>query len=120
MAVEPETDCAPLSATAYWTTGPGQGELRAETLPPVEPGHVLVRTLASGISRGTELLVHRHAVPPQVAAAMRAPHQAGDLPGPVRYGYLAVGRVEAGPEELLGRRVFVLHPHQDRFMVPGW
>ncbi len=49
---------------------------------------------------------------------MRAPFQEGDLPGPVKYGYLSVGVVEAGPAELLGRTVFCLYPHQDRYVVP--
>ncbi len=50
---------------------------------------------------------------------MRAPHQSGDFPFPVRYGYAAVGTVEAGPEHLLGREVFALHPHQTRFRLPA-
>jgi len=37
----------------------------------------------------------------------------------VKYGYASVGRVEAGPAELLRRRVFCLHPHQDRYVVPA-
>ncbi|WP_288797951.1 zinc-binding alcohol dehydrogenase [Arsenicicoccus cauae] len=78
-----------------------------------------MRTLASGVSRGTELLVHRHQVPPEIAPLMRAPYQVGDLPGPVKYGYLNVGVVEAGPAELQGRRVFCLYPHQDRYVVPA-
>ena len=107
-----------MEATAYWTVAAGQGELRREHLP--EPGsdQVRVRTLVSGISRGTELLVHRHAVPESVRALMRCPFQDGDLPGPVKYGYLSVGVVEAGRPELLGRRVFCLHPHQDVYVVP--
>ncbi|AKT52508.1 dehydrogenase [Arsenicicoccus sp. oral taxon 190] len=109
----------PGSALAYWTTGPDAGELRAEPLPPRGDDDVLVRTLASGVSRGTELLVHRHQVPPKIAPLMRAPYQVGDLPGPVKYGYLNVGVVEAGPAELVGRRVFCLHPHQDRYVVPA-
>ena len=31
---------------------------------------------------------------------MRAPHQEGDFPFPVKYGYSAVGVVESGPERL--------------------
>jgi threonine dehydrogenase-like Zn-dependent dehydrogenase len=49
---------------------------------------------------------------------MRAPHQAGDFPFPVKYGYAAVGVVEAGPDALVGRHVFSLYPHQTRFRVP--
>lgn len=108
-----------MEATAYWTTGPRQGALRVEELPAPGPDDVLVRALASGVSRGTELLVHRHEVPDAVRDDMRAPFQAGDLPGPVKYGYLAVGVVEQGPHHLVGRRVFCLHPHQDRYVVPA-
>jgi threonine dehydrogenase-like Zn-dependent dehydrogenase len=50
---------------------------------------------------------------------MRAPFQAGEFPGPVKYGYASVGRVEAGPPSVLGRTVFVLHPHQTQYVVPA-
>ena len=107
-----------MEATAYWTVAPGRGELRREELGPTPAGHVRVRALVSGISRGTELLVHRHAVPAAVRERMSCPHQEGGLPGPVKYGYLSVGVVEDGAEEWLGRRVFCLYPHQDRYVVP--
>lgn len=106
-------------ARAYWTVGPGHGEIREEPLPRPSPDEALVRMLCSGVSRGTEVLVHRHDVPEEIRELMRAPFQQGDLPGPVKYGYLAVGVVEEGPPELIGRRVFCLHPHQDRFVVPA-
>ncbi|HET9018058.1 MAG TPA: zinc-binding alcohol dehydrogenase, partial [Acetobacteraceae bacterium] len=73
---------------------------------------VLVRTLASGISRGTEAIVFQGRVPPSQYQAMRAPLMGGAFPFPVKYGYSAVGRAEDG------RRVFVLHPHQDIFRAP--
>src|SRR5437764_1188204 len=52
-------------------------------------------------------------------ACERAPHQEGDFPGPVKYGYLNVGAVEQGPPELRGRTVFCLYPHQTRYVVPA-
>ncbi|GAA0590110.1 zinc-binding alcohol dehydrogenase [Craurococcus roseus] len=104
---------------ALWTVAPGRAEIREETLPPPGSGEALVRTLASGISRGTERLVLEGRVPPNQWAAMRAPLMAGDFPFPVKYGYAAVGVVEGGPAELKGRRVFCLHPHQDRFVAPA-
>ena len=79
----------------------------------------MVRTVCSGISRGTELLVHAGEVPGEVAREMRAPFQVGDFPWPVKYGYLSVGVVEAGPSALRGERVFCLHPHQDHYIVPA-
>jgi len=80
---------------------------------------VLVRTLYSGISRGTEALVWRGGVPASQYEAMRAPFQEGDFPGPVKYGYLNVGVVEEGPPGLRGRTVFCLYPHQTRYVVPA-
>ena len=108
----------PLQATAYWTIAPGRGMLRGERLREPGPDEALVRTRHSDISRGTELLVHRGGVPQEIASRMRAPFQEGALPGPVKYGYLSVGVVEQGPPELVGRDVFCLFPHQDRYVVP--
>ena len=103
---------------AFWVS-PGRGEIRPVTVPEPGPGQVLVRSLRSGVSRGTETLVFRGAVPPDQHERMRAPHQDGDFPGPVKYGYLNVGLVEAGPPSLLGKTVFCLHPHQTAFVVPA-
>ena len=106
------------TALAYWATAPGEGELREETLPEPGPGEALVRTATSGVSRGTELLVRRGGVPDSQVDRMRAPFQDGSFPFPVKYGYLSVGVVEQGPQDWLGARVFCLHPHQDRYVVP--
>jgi threonine dehydrogenase-like Zn-dependent dehydrogenase len=100
-------------ARAFWLREPGHGEIRSETLPEPGPGDVVVRTLYSGVSRGTETLAFRGAVPP------RAPFQEGEFPGPVKYGYLNVGAVEDGPPELRGRTVFCLYPHQTAYVVPA-
>jgi len=107
------------AALAFWVTAPGWGEIRPETLPALGAGEVLVRTRYSGISRGTEALVFRGEVPPSEYQRMRAPFQSGDFPGPVKYGYVSVGQVEQGPATLLGRSVFCLHPHQNRYLVPA-
>ncbi|MFD5844585.1 zinc-dependent alcohol dehydrogenase [Streptomyces chartreusis] len=107
------------AARAFWLRSPGEGEIREAVLP--EPGEdeVLVRSLYSGVSRGTETLVFRGGVPGNQHAAMRAPFQEGEFPAPVKYGYLSVGVVEAGPTALVGRTVFCLYPHQTRYVVPA-
>jgi threonine dehydrogenase-like Zn-dependent dehydrogenase len=104
---------------AFWVREPGEGEIRPVRLP--EPGEddVTVRTVRSGISRGTETLVFGGRVPESQYAAMRAPFQEGDFPGPVKYGYLNVGVVEHGPPDLRGRTVFCLYPHQTAYVVPA-
>jgi len=108
-----------ITARALWTIAPGIAELRTETLPARAPDQVLARILASGISRGTERLVLAGKVPENQHGVMRCPLQAGEFPFPVKYGYSAVAHVAEGPEELQGKRVFCLHPHQDIFLAPA-
>ena len=107
---------------AFWTVRPGCGELRPAPLPPPGDGEVLVRNLYSAVSRGTESLVFRGEVPESEYERMRAPFQEGDFPGPLKYGYIGVGVVEDGvggaAAALRGRKVFCLHPHQQRYVVP--
>ena len=105
-------------ARALWTVKPETVEFRTQTLGPLPTDHARVRTLFSGISRGTERLVFTGAVPKSEWPRMRAPMQEGQFPFPVKYGYCATGVVELGAKELIGRAVFCLHPHQDIFDAP--
>lgn len=79
---------------------------------------VQLRTLYSGLSRGTERLVFEGRLPQAEWQRMRAPHQDGDFPFPVKYGYAAVGVAESGPVAIAGRTCFALYPHQTRFVLP--
>jgi len=106
-------------AHAFWLRTPGCGEIRPVRLPDPGRDDVVVRTMCSGVSRGTETLVFRGGVPPAQYATMRAPFQEGEFPAPVKYGYLSVGAVEEGPAHLRGRMVFCLHPHQTAYVVPA-
>jgi threonine dehydrogenase-like Zn-dependent dehydrogenase len=108
-----------MPARAFWIVEPGRGEIRRSLLPPLPPGAVRIAAAVSGISRGTESLVFLGKVPESQYQAMRCPFQEGEFPGPVKYGYASVGRVAAGPDALIGSRVFCLHPHQDRYDVPA-
>src|SRR5262245_17108444 len=107
------------TARALWYTVAGRAEIRPETLGPLAAGAVRVRALHGAISRGTEALIFAGRVPESEFKRMRAPFMAGAFPFPVKYGYATVGRVEAGPAELLGRAVFALYPHQTLFDVPA-
>lgn len=104
-------------ARAFWVREPGHGEIRASELREPGPGEVLIQTSFSAVSRGTEALVFGGHVPESEFGRMRCPHQDGDFPGPVKYGYSNVGRVLAGPRELIGRDVFCLFPHQTAYVV---
>ena len=106
-----------MQASALWYVGPGQAEIRAETLEPSGTDTVSVRALYGAVSRGTERLVFFGRVPESDYQRMRAPFMAGTFPFPVKYGYANVGMVESGPRDLVGRTVFALFPHQDRFVI---
>ena len=101
------------TARAFWTIAPGRGAIREEPLRDPGPGDVCLRALVSGVSRGTEALVFSGRVPASQVVTMRAPLMAGSFPFPVKYGYSVVAEPERG-----GGRIFVLHPHQDRFVAP--
>jgi hypothetical protein len=105
-------------ARAFWIVEAGRGEIREEVLPATGPGQLVVSARRSGISRGTESLVFKGLVPPSQWQTMRCPFQIGEFSGPLKYGYASVGQIDAGPDALLGRRVFCLYPHQSAYVVP--
>jgi threonine dehydrogenase-like Zn-dependent dehydrogenase len=109
---------ADATAEALWYVGPGRAEIRQERLNPLAESVVRVRALYGAISRGTEALIAAGKVPPSEYQRMRGPFMGGSFPFPVKYGYATVGRVEAGPDRLIGHHVFALHPHQTVFDVP--
>jgi NADPH:quinone reductase-like Zn-dependent oxidoreductase len=106
-------------AEALWYSGIGQAEIRRENLAPPGADEVRVRAVYGGLSRGTEALVLGGRVPKSEFERMRAPFMAGDFPFPVKYGYATVGRIEDGTENLRGRTVFTLYPHQTIFNIPA-
>src|ERR1700684_3457988 len=104
--------CVP--AHALFHTAPRCVEIRELPTPLPAAGEVLVRTLCSGISGGTERLVYRGEVPAKLAlddtiGALRA-----TFSYPFAYGYACVGE-----ETESGRMVFAFHPHQDVFAARG-
>ncbi len=107
-----------IDARALWYEAPGAAALRGEVLATPGAEEARVATRWSAVSRGTERLIFEGRVPASERQRMRAPLQQGDFPFPVKYGYCAAGVVDAGPPDWLGREVFCLHPHQDRFVAP--
>ena len=107
--------------TAVWFPNAGAVELRDEPLPDLGPDEVRIQAVASAISQGTELLVYRGQVPPDLGLDL--PTLRGSFHFPIKYGYASVGRVvEVGPavETLgVGDLAFVLHPHQTEYVVPA-
>ena len=107
-------------AWQYWTDAPRHGSWHEVCTPQVNTADQLrVKTTATAVSKGTETLVHNGDVPARIANHMRAPHQLGDFPFPVSYGYLAVGIVDQGDSDWLDQRVFGLLPHHTHHVVPA-
>jgi 2-desacetyl-2-hydroxyethyl bacteriochlorophyllide A dehydrogenase len=109
-----------LTARALYFTAPFQVAVREEHVPHPAPGQVLVRTVVSAISPGTELLVYRGQAPTGLPVDETIAALAGDFRFPLKYGYAAVGRVIAvgSPAEQAwrGRLVFAFHPHESLFL----
>jgi len=101
---------------------PYQVSVQEEAMPSPAPGHVLVQTLVSAISPGTEMLVYRGQMPPDIPLDATIPSLSSDSIYPLKYGYAAVGRVVAMGQDVLpewdGRLVFVLNPHENCFSIP--
>ena len=108
------------SHTLYFTA-PGQVAIQEETLPPPGTGQVLVQSVLSAISSGTELLVYRGQFPTGLPVDESLSVLSGAFAYPLRYGYSTVGHViELGSgvdPAWLGQRVFAFQPHRSHFLV---
>lgn len=109
---------AATEATGVAFTAPRHVELRRVPIPEPADGQVLVRTLWSGISSGTEMLAYRGEIDPDLPLDEAIGALGGTFTFPFRYGYACVGRVERSRAVLSeGQLVFAYHPHQDLFVV---
>jgi len=99
-------------------TAPRQVELRQESLPALGADCVLVETICSAISAGTEMLVYRGQFPREVDSVDSI---SSGLDYPTAYGYACVGRViEHGSHvdpKWAGRLIFSFQPHASHFIT---
>src|ERR1700756_5908954 len=107
---EPSVTNATSPARALFHTGPRCVDIREVPTPRPAAGEVLVRTVCSGISGGTERLVYRGEVPAELALDDTIDALGGTFSYPFAYGYACVGEVAES-----GQAVFAFHPHQDLF-----
>ena len=109
-----------MKRLALYFTAPYEVSVREESLPLPAAGQVLVQTLVSAISAGTELLVYRGQVPADASIDEAIPALAGKFAFPLKYGYASVGRVtEVGDDvspEWRGKTVFAFNPHESLFL----
>src|SRR4030042_219810 len=110
-----------MKRQALYFTGPRQVALISDPLLSPAFGQVLVKTIISAISPGTELLGYRGLAPADLAKDETITALAGDFSFPLKYGYAAVGQVlELGRGVAPGwqdRLVFAFHPHESHFLA---
>ena len=99
-----------MPARALFHTAPRCVDIKEVPEPRPGAGEVLVHTLCSGISGGTERLVYRGEVPADMVLDDTIDSLGGTFSYPFAYGYACVGEVAES-----GRVVFAFHPHQDVF-----
>lgn len=100
-------------------TAPYRVTVQEAPEPSLSSDQVLVRTLVSAISPGTEMLVYRGQWPANTPVDETIQSLQGGFTYPLKYGYAAVGRVVSlGPNvdpSWLGKSVFSFHPHESLF-----
>jgi len=99
-----------VPARALFHTAPRRVEIRELPTPRPATGEVIVNTVCSGISSGTERLVYRGEVPADLTLDDTIDALGGAFSYPFAYGYACVGEVAES-----GQTVFAFHPHQDVF-----
>ena len=108
-----------MNRLALYFTGPKQVSVREEPLPPLGPDQVLVQTILSAISSGTELLIYRGEAPTDLPMDEAIVALSGTLDFPLKYGYSTVGLVIAKGAEVddsWGEKlIFAFHPHESHF-----
>lgn len=101
---------------SLYFTGPQQLEIREEELLPLKNDQILVQTISSAISAGTELLVYMDNAPKGMNTDSTIAALSGELAYPLKYGYSCVGKVvetgNAVDKKWRDQIVFAFNPHE--------
>jgi 2-desacetyl-2-hydroxyethyl bacteriochlorophyllide A dehydrogenase len=108
-----------MKRQALWFEAPYRVGIREEELSGPSEAEVIVKTVVSAISAGTELLLYRGQAPSGLAVDATISALQGNFSFPMKYGYASAGEVVAlgpGVDPLWqGRKVFAFQPHQNYF-----
>lgn len=107
-----------MRARAVRFAAPRRVEIVEADVRPPQQGEVLIRTLFSGISAGTEMLAYRGQLPSSLALDEGIGSLQGEFTYPFHYGYSCVGRIEHSETDVpAGALVFAFNPHQELFVA---
>ena len=120
-AADHPSQVQPQQAQQLWFTKPFAVEVREQLLPMPAAGELLVKTLCSAISAGTEMLVYRGQIPGAMTLDAGLDSLQGAADYPLQYGYASVGLVQQIGEgvdpDWAGKRVFSFQPHASHFLA---
>ena len=107
-----------METYSLWLENKNKPKIKKKLFRPSnKPNTLIIKTLYSGISKGTEKLVSSGFVGKDQYKIMKSPFQEGTFSFPIKYGYINVGKVINGPKKLLHKNTFALYPHQDLFEI---
>ena len=110
-----------MEMTSLYFLAPGNVDVRQEQLAQPGPNQVLVRTLLSAISSGSEMLLYHGQFPDNIDLDANIESLAGAATYPLKYGYSAVGEIiERGDginPDWIGKKVFSFQPHVSHFVT---
>lgn len=109
-----------MNRKSLYFEGPQQVAIRQEKIPAIKTGEVLVRSILSAVSPGTEMLIYHHQLPQGLETDTTIAALAGEVNYPMKYGYSIVGEVVEISQSVdpgwLGKRVFAFNPHESFFV----
>ncbi len=110
-----------MERKSLYFLSPGVVEVRDEQISDPGPGQVLVRTMLSAISSGTEMLLYRGQFPDQLPLDENIESLSGTVTYPLQYGYSVVGEIievgKAVNPDWIEKKVFAFQPHSTHFVI---
>ena len=110
-----------IKTAEVWFTQPNQVEIRENEIPSPGPDQVMVSTIYSAVSAGSELLLYRGELPQDISLDSTIESFQKGAIYPLQYGYACVGEVtQLGGQvnsSWKGRKVFCFQPHVSHFLA---
>lgn len=108
-----------MKRQSLYFTGQRQVQVREEEIHAPKTPEIRLSSLASLISAGSEMLVYRNELSPELPMKEVLPGLEGRFGYPLKFGYSIVGRQDEaagkGSHLLQGQRFFALNPHESHF-----
>jgi 2-desacetyl-2-hydroxyethyl bacteriochlorophyllide A dehydrogenase len=110
-----------VKSKSLWFLRQKEIGFREEELGTPKENEILVETLYSGISHGTEHLIYRGEVAEGLQLDSSVKTIKGHFPFPVKYGYSNVGKVVETGKKVSGLQkgdiIFAFNPHETKYVI---